>query len=139
MRSAVIDFADKQEGLLIEEKPAGIALHYRLAPGQRERVDDFMTSLAERHDMAIQRGNMVVELRPPGATKGDAIRAFMAEPAFAGARPVFVGDDLTDEHGFAACADLGGFGILVGPNRPTAARFQLEDVASVAEFLGRLA
>ncbi len=57
--------------------------------------------------MDVQRGAMVVELRPTGATKGDALRAFMTEPDFAGARPVFVGDDLTDEHGFAAAAGLG--------------------------------
>ena len=50
---------------------------------------------------------MVVELRPTGATKGDALKAFMTEPEFIGARPLFMGDDLTDEHGFAAAADSG--------------------------------
>ncbi|MFN3388507.1 MAG: trehalose-phosphatase, partial [Allosphingosinicella sp.] len=61
----------------------------------------------------------------------------MAEPPFAGARPVFVGDDLTDEHAFAAAADLGGAGILVGPARASAARYRLDDVAAVADWLGR--
>ena len=50
----------------------------------------------------------------------------MAEPAFAGARPVFMGDDLTDEHGFAAAAALGGAGVLVGPARESAARYRLD-------------
>ena len=78
---------------------------------------------------------MVVELRPTGATKGDALRAFMTEPDFAGARPVFVGDDLTDEHAFEAAGELGGAGILVGPPRETAAAYRLDSVAAVDAWL----
>ena len=78
---------------------------------------------------------MVAELRTPGPDKGDALAAFMAEPPFAGARPIFVGDDLTDEHGFAAAAALGGFGVLVGPARPTQARARLDDVEAVHAWL----
>ena len=135
MRAAVIAFAEGKEGLLVEEKPVGIALHYRLAPAEAQRAETFMAELARAHGMTLQRGQMVVELRPEGATKGDALRAFMTEPDFAGARPVFVGDDLTDEHGFEAAAGLGGAGILVGPDRPTAARFRLATVAAVSDWL----
>jgi len=63
------------------------------------------------------------------------LRSFMAEPEFAGARPVFVGDDLTDEHGFEAAAAMGGAGILVGPTRETCARYRLESVMAVAQWL----
>jgi trehalose 6-phosphate phosphatase len=59
----------------------------------------------------------------------------MAEPPFAGARPVFVGDDLTDEHAFEAAGRLGGEGVLVGPPRPTAARWRLDGVAEVTRWL----
>jgi trehalose 6-phosphate phosphatase len=59
----------------------------------------------------------------------------MAEPTFAGARPLFVGDDLTDEDAFVAAAELGGGGILVGPPRETAARWRLDGVAAVAAWL----
>ena len=78
---------------------------------------------------------MVLELRPKGADKGDALRAFMAEPEFAGARPVFVGDDVTDEDAFEAAAALGGGGILVGPERASAAQWRLPDVSSVGRWL----
>ena len=132
-------FAAGAEGLLVEEKPAGIALHYRLAPEMAESAAAFMDGLADECGWTVQRGSMVLELRPTGATKGDALRAFMTEPKFIAARPVFVGDDLTDEHGFEAAAGLGGAGILVGPERATAARYRLESVASVAEWLGGLA
>jgi trehalose 6-phosphate phosphatase len=129
-------FAEGRQGLLVEEKPAGIALHYRLAPTESGAADSFMASLAAERGWSVQRGNMVVELRPAGATKGDALRAFMTEPGFVGARPVFVGDDLTDEHAFDAAASLGGAGVLVGPLRDTAAAYRLESVGSVADWLG---
>lgn len=135
-REAVAGFAAATPGLLIEDKPAGIALHYRLAPAEGVRAEAFMAALAKRYGWAVQRGAMVVELRPHGATKGDAIKAFMRATDFAHARPVFVGDDLTDEHAFAAAAALGGAGVLVGPERETAARYGLPSVTAVARWLG---
>jgi trehalose 6-phosphate phosphatase len=138
-RERARDFAAGNDGLLVEEKPAGIALHFRQAPAMGPSVEDFMAKLARRHGFAVQRGKMVVELIPLGATKGDALRAFMTEPDFAGARPVFVGDDLTDEHGFTAAVALGGVGVLVGAERLTAAIYRLASVAAVAEWLGEAA
>ena len=139
IRMEVRRFASGKEGLLVEQKPAGIALHFRQAPEASSEVDSFMTDLGDTHGMRVQRGAMVVELRPPGADKGDAVRSIMAEPAFAGARPVFVGDDLTDEHGFEAAASLSGAGVLVGAERPTAACFRLADVAAVSQWLRQAA
>ena len=135
VRVRVEAFAAAMPGLLVEEKPAGIALHYRLAPDEGPRADAFIAALAKERGMAVQRGAMVVELRPTGATKGDAIKAFMTEPEFAGARPLFMGDDLTDEHGFAAAAALGGAGILIGPERESAARYRLDSVAEAGRWL----
>jgi trehalose 6-phosphate phosphatase len=135
VREQVRRFAGAEDGLLIEEKPAGVALHYRLAPEAGQSVAAFMEKVGRAEGFVVQHGNMVVELRPPGADKGDAVRAFMVEPAFAGARPVFVGDDLTDEHAFAAVSEMGGAGVLVGPGRDTAARFRLPSVAAVAAWL----
>ena len=124
-------FAGAAEGLLVEEKPAGIALHYRLAPdGRAGRGVHGRPGRGARLDG--QRGSMVVELRPTGATKGDALRAFMTEPKFLAARPVFVGDDLTDEHAFEAAAGLGGAGILVGPDAPARRAIVSSSVAAVA-------
>ena len=135
IRERVASLADEAPGLLVENKPFSIALHFRQAPQEEERVTKFLTDLADQTGLSLQRGKMVVELRPPGADKGDAVRAFMSEPGFAGARPLFVGDDLTDEDAFLAAAELGGGGILVGPSRDTAARWRLEDVAAVSTWL----
>jgi trehalose 6-phosphate phosphatase len=139
VRARVEDFAATIPGLLVEGKPAGIALHFRLAPDAGPRADAFISALARERGMDVQRGAMVVELRPTGATKGDAIRAFMTEPEFAGARPLFMGDDLTDEHGFAAAAALGGAGILVGPARESAAAYRLDNVREASHWLKEIA
>ncbi|HEX6376505.1 MAG TPA: trehalose-phosphatase [Allosphingosinicella sp.] len=134
-RKAVRRFAAAQDGLIVEEKPAGIALHYRRAPAQAERIAGFAADLASRSGLVVQQGKMVTELRPRGADKGEALRRLMSEPPFAGARPVFVGDDLTDEDAFRAAAALGGEGVLVGPARATAARWRLDGVAQVTRWL----
>ena len=82
---------------------------------------------------------MVLELKTPGADKGTAVAAFMQEAPFKGAAPVMLGDDLTDEYGFEAAAALGGYGVLVGPERKTAARYRLNDVDDVLTWLEAVA
>ncbi len=134
-RESIRLFAAGSEGLLVEDKPAGVALHYRLAPERAEEADAFLEALARNSGLSLQRGKMVVELRPQGSDKGEALRRLMGEPPFAGARPVFVGDDLTDEDAFRAASALGGEGVLVGPARPTAARWRLDGVADVTSWL----
>lgn len=123
-------------GFHLETKAYGAALHYRADPSLAERAEAFAGSLAREHGLMVKRGKYVVELVPPGADKGAAVRAFMGEPPFAGARPVFVGDDVTDEDGFRAAAELGGFGVLVGRRSPTVARYGLADPAAVVAWLG---
>jgi trehalose 6-phosphate phosphatase len=135
-RGEIERFAAGREGLIVEGKPLGIAVHFRLAPQQERSVLAFMVEVARRHGLLLQGGKMVAELRPDRAHKGDALKALMTEPRFVGARPLFVGDDLTDEHAFAAAAELGGAGILVGPARATAARYRLASVEAVADWLG---
>ena len=61
--------------------------------------------------------------------------SFLATPPFAGARPVFAGDDATDEHGFEAVQAMGGMGVLVGPPRPSAARYRIKGVEEALAWL----
>lgn len=129
----VLSAADAR--LLAEEKPGSVALHFRRAPERAPEVEALAERLAAEHGLRVQHGKMVVELLPHGVDKGAAVRRIMAEPPFAGARPSFVGDDLTDEHAFVAAAARGGAGILVGPPRATAALWRLDDVAAVAAWL----
>ena len=132
--SSARDFVDRH-GLLLEVKSAGVAIHYRNAAHAEPMVDKFARTLARRTSLELQAGKCVRELKVPGADKGDAVHAFMAEPPFASGRPVVMGDDLTDEHAFAAAAALGGYGVLIGERRPTAARFRLPNVAATLTYL----
>jgi trehalose 6-phosphate phosphatase len=119
-----------QTGLIVERKTLGVALHYRQAPDREEEAVALASMLAARHGLVLQRGKMMVELRADG-DKGRAITALLAAPEMAGTRPIFFGDDVTDEDGFIAAAAAGGAGVLVGPARPTAARYRVSDVAAV--------
>jgi len=80
-RRRLTDVADAFDGLLMEDKGRSLALHYRAAPQLESYVLDSVRSLGEDRgdEYAIQVGKYVVELRPAGTDKGEAIRAFMAE------------------------------------------------------------
>lgn len=135
-RSILGSVVARHPELLLEDKGLTLALHYRRGPN--------LASLAHREMHAIQRalgdnycvhrGKCVVELAPAGRDKGLAIRAFMRELPFRGKTPVFIGDDVTDEHGFAMINRLGGDSIKVGPG-PTVAKWRLPSVATVLAWL----
>jgi trehalose 6-phosphate phosphatase len=128
-------FASRDPGLIVEEKGQSVALHFRLAQQHADLARNVARRLAAETGLAVQDGDMVEELRTPGPTKGDSVRSFMQCDLFTGSVPVFVGDDITDEHGFEEVARLGGFGVLVGPHRPTQARFGLPGVEAVMAWL----
>ena len=134
-REALAQLAKARPGLVLEEKVASLALHYRQAPEAEAGVLDASRRIAEAHGLALQAGAMVSELRTPGPGKGDALIGILADKPFAGASPVMVGDDLTDEAAFAAAAQMGGYGVLVGAERPTAARYRLDGVQAVMDWL----
>ena len=124
------------EGLVFENKGMTLALHYRRAPALRVLVEGEMRAIAGRLGSAfeLQFGKFVAEIKPGGHDKGSAIAEFTAEPPFAGRRPVFIGDDLTDETGFEVVNRAGGYSVKVGPGI-TRARWRLFDTAAVRRWL----
>ncbi len=134
------EFAAAHDGLLLERKLGGASLHYRMAPELLEQcrrlVDDLMVRVGQ--DFRLIPGKMVFELAPRSHDKGQAIAAMMEREPFAGRRPVFVGDDVTDEDGFRAVNDMQGVSIRVGEDRTSAATFMLDDVAAVRRWLETL-
>lgn len=134
--TAVQTFARDHPDLLVEDKGATVALHYRRVPGLERPVIDFADALADDLEgVSVQKGKMVVEFRPTGANKGTAIETFMAKAPFRGRTPVFVGDDITDEAGFSAVNRLHGHSIRVGDGERTAATFRIATVAKLLEWL----
>jgi trehalose 6-phosphate phosphatase len=132
---ALRGFAARDSGLIVEEKGLSVALHFRLARHHAEAARALARRLALETGLTLQDGDMVEELRTPGPTKADSVIGFMAEPPFAGANPLFLGDDTTDEDGFAAARGLGGAGILVGATRPTCAKYRLPGVEATLAWL----
>ena len=132
-------FASTRPGAIVEDKGVSAGLHYRQAPDQARAAEALATRLQIETGLTLQPGHMVLELKTPGADKGTAVTAFMQEAPFKGATPIMLGDDLTDEYGFEAAAALGGYGVLVGPPRETAARYRLDDVDAVLTWLEAVA
>ncbi len=125
----------RDAGLVHEEKTLGVALHWRGKPEWEERAHAFVDDLAERHGLAVKRGKCVAEIVTPGVDKGVAVNEMMEAPHFRGSVPIFVGDDVTDEDGFAACNAMGGFGIAVGERPSQNARYALSGSAAVLDWL----
>ncbi len=132
---ALQSFAQDNGGLVFEAKPYSAAVHYRDRTEIAEPLIAFAADLAAKHGMGLKHGKMVVELTMPGSDKGTAVARFMELAPFAGSRPLFIGDDVTDEDAFAAVRRFDGGGILVGPMRPTRALWRLENVAAVHTWL----
>lgn len=139
-RDVMLHFVRRHPGARVEDKKFALALHFRGAAHLEESAVDAMRDLAARvgEDLELQRGKMVVELRPAGATKAKAVAAFLHEAPFAGRRPIFIGDDLTDEPAFELVNRLGGLSAVVSAARPSAARARLADVAAVRAWLAQL-
>ena len=112
-------------GVLIEDKGASVAVHWRLAaPRDAGTAEAAVVRVAGELGAAyrLQLGKAVGEIVPAAATKASAIRRFLDAPPYAGRRAVFLGDDRTDETAFASVAEAGGVGVRIGDGETAAAR-----------------
>lgn len=126
----------RHPALHLEDKGLSLALHYRSAPQLASFVHQTVHALQRElgDGYVTQPGKRVIELKPAGCDKGHAINAFLREQPFVGRRPVFIGDDTTDERGFDAVNTRGGISIKVGRG-PTVATYRLPTVESVRAWL----
>jgi trehalose 6-phosphate phosphatase len=127
-------------GAIAERKGPNLALHWRAAPDAQDALRMFAASaLRSLPGYRAQAGDQVLELRPGGTSpdKGSAVEAFLAQAPFAGRTPVFVGDDLTDEHAFDVVNARNGMSILVGARTDSVARWHLPDPAAVRAWIAR--
>lgn len=135
VEEAACTLAAANPGLLVENKRGSIALHYRQRPDlERACIEAMEQAVAGSPGLTLLRGKMVVEAKPGGASKGHAIEAFLGEAPFAGRKPVFIGDDITDEVGFSTVQRLGGMGIKVGEGA-TVAWSRVPDPATLRKEL----
>ena len=138
MEHVLEDVVSRNPGMLLEIKGAALALHYRNAPDREPAARAATERLVREYADAyvLQPGKMVYEIKPKDVDKGRAVRAFMSEPPFTGRKPVFVGDDLTDEKGFAVVNEFGGLSIKVGAG-DTLAHARIESVGAFLDWLQR--
>lgn len=138
-RAALGALVAAHPGTLLEDKGRTVAVHFRMAPHSETAIRRSVAAVAAALEPAyhVQGGNMMLEIKPRGFSKGGAIDGFMREPPFAGRTPVFVGDDFTDMDGFEVVESYGGISIGVG-DRVTG-QCRLADPAAVHAWLERAA
>lgn len=124
-------------GVYFERKGPVLAIHTRAAPNAlsavRKAAETALPRLSAEYRIVV--GEAGLELIPPQAIKSAAIRRFLALEPFSGRRPVFIGDDTSDESGFEMLNRMDGVSIRVRPKAATAARHILADVAAVKAWL----
>ena len=127
-------------GILLEDKGYSLALHYRLAPHAEKAIDEAISLIrADLPDAPIEvlPGKCVFEIKHSGFTKAIGVRELMRHAPFKGRRPLFIGDDVTDESVFAIMPDLNGIAFSVG-RRAKVVAGHFDEPADVREFLAHL-
>jgi trehalose 6-phosphate phosphatase len=127
-------------GILLEDKGYSLALHYRLAPHAEKAIYEAVSLIrADLPDALIEvlPGKCVFEIKHAGFTKASGVRELMTREPFKGRRPLFIGDDVTDESVFAIMPDFDGLSFSVG-RRAKGVAGHFDAPADVREFLARL-
>lgn len=109
--------SDMNSGILVEDKGYSLALHYRRVPAAEKEIYDAVSAIrADLPNAPIEvlPGKLVCEIKRSGFTKATGVMELMRHEPFKGRRPVFLGDDITDETVFAIMPDLRGLAFSVG-------------------------
>lgn len=139
MRKAAGELAARFTGVEIEDKQYAVALHCRDDPDQLAALHKAAEALLPQlADYELQPGRQVLEFTPAGMDKGEAVRRLLGQPPFADRTPVYLGDDLTDEHAFEHINRAHGISVRVGSREPTLARFTLPGPAAAQVWLQRV-
>lgn len=140
-RVAMDQLTPDHPNLLVEDKGLSLAVHFRQAPAAEPRVRAILDGIAAATDgrFHVQTGKMILELKPAAAGKGTVVERFLEESPFRARTPVFLGDDVTDEDGFAIAQRHGGFGVRIGPAEGTAAAYTLPTVSTALAWLEAIA
>jgi trehalose 6-phosphate phosphatase len=140
IRQAFSDVTLLQPGVRVEDKHFTLAFHCRLAPDREEPLFELLRARLAPFvsEYTLMRGKFIFEIKPRNCTKGEALRVLMRRAPFAGRRPVFFGDDTTDEYAFAALHQFGGIGVSVGQRMPNAS-YMVDTPRNIRHWLDRLA
>jgi len=141
--------AGAPDGTRIEDKGHAVAVHTRQAADPQaalDRLRDPLAGLAAQYGLAVEPGRMVIELRPPGMDKGQALRTLVQQRKPSAV--MFCGDDLGDVAAFDAVRefrreDVPGLTVFSGSAEVTAlaqpADLVVDGPDGVVALLGALA
>lgn len=143
LRARFAAVARDYPAIVIEDKTWSLSVHYRTAPEAEAAILAVATDhLPPGEHLHMMRGKMVIEVKPTGIDKGKVLDRFREAVPFAGRLPVFIGDDRTDEDGFAEANRLGGTSVRVGPPpeilAKSEAQWQCDGIAALAAWLEAL-
>ncbi|MFC0268429.1 trehalose-phosphatase [Kushneria aurantia] len=138
VRQRLDERLDAHDGLVVEDKGASIAIHYRHCPQAAEPLEQQLRELIApfREALELNCGKFVFEIRGSGLDKGAVVARFLALETFRDRTPIFIGDDVTDEDGFRVARERGGWSVLVG-DRDSDADFRLPGPPEVHGWLDR--
>ena len=141
LKAALQQLAVEHPALMLEEKPASIVVHYRRAPEIGPGVERRLQAILAKADQGfgIFPSKMSWDIRDGTCTKGTALVQIMALERFAGRLPVYVGDDRTDEDGFAQAEGMGGIALPVAGEYRASRAPAFASPAAVRAWLGQLA
>ena len=130
------ELIDEQDNLYIENKGSNLTIHFRNSTIQRKKIKNIIVKLVKSEpDLTYLEGKEVLEIKPMGHNKGTAISYFMRTKPFINRRPIFIGDDVSDEDGFETVNKKGGWSVRVGKYKRSKANYFLPNVKSVHEIL----
>jgi trehalose 6-phosphate phosphatase len=115
LKKRIAAVAEIGTGITVEDKGYAIALHYRSAPERESMVRDAVAEICSNQlSVEVLPGKYVLEVKKSGFSKATGVRELMTHAPFAGRRPIFIGDDTTDEYVFAIMPEFNGLAFSVG-------------------------
>jgi trehalose 6-phosphate phosphatase len=140
LKKRLAAIASLSPGILLEDKGYSLALHYRLAPHAEKAIYEAVSLIrADLPNAPIEvlPGKCVCEIKHSGFTKATGVRELMTHEPFKGRKPLFIGDDVTDETVFAIMPDFDGAAFSVG-RRARGVDGHFDAPNDVREFLSKL-
>ncbi len=141
LKRSLATIAELGPGILVEDKGYSLALHYRLAADKGPAVLTLASEICSakpEETVEILPGKLVVDIKPAGINKGNAVCELMRYPPFVGRRPIFIGDDVTDVPVFSVIPQFGGQAYSVG-GIVAEVHGHFDTPAAVRSWLARLA
>jgi trehalose 6-phosphate phosphatase len=141
IKRALVAAAQQDPGIVMEDKGYSLTLHYRQVPERGGFLRAAVAAICDEmnaQDLELLEGACVIEIKHKGYSKGSAVRRLMELAPFAGRRPIFVGDDTTDQSAFAVMSHFGGLAISVR-SRAAGVDFHFDTPAQVRGWLDRMA